>query len=494
MGAACILFAAFALHLNRRRAAVFCGITAIAGWLGTLQSLERAPLIGTVSGLVLLGTVVFIEPSKRLFGRLGILSIILLVVFLLQTLPSRITNNDVSTVTRLSQNLNNDPNTRVRFLFWGVGLELLRAHPVLGVGANNYLVKFGEGRAQFVARYPDSPLVSMNDSLLTLYAHNEYVQIAAELGIVGLILFLLFAVSLVVTFVRRLRHRTRALSVLGPAGALLAFAISSGASASSFRYVGGGLIFFFAAALLNRRVVPQPGSDEPVNNIQVPNATLKYLRVCLLLLMLFSVGLLTAQAVGITLHSWAESSADAAEAERYFRRSLKIYPANSSARFSYGMWLYGKGRSAEATQYLRSAVDRGFNSSICFTYLAGAQSTAGDVAAAEETLAQAVKIYPASMFLLVRHASALERTGHVAEAEAEFSRALTLDSRAARGWRQLIDNDIDAALQAAQQNNSIAMPSELSPESAVLAIMQENERRFPDHVNTGLRARMRLKL
>ncbi len=50
MGVACILFAAFALHLNRRRVAVLCGVTAVAGWLGTFQSLERAPLIGTVRG------------------------------------------------------------------------------------------------------------------------------------------------------------------------------------------------------------------------------------------------------------------------------------------------------------------------------------------------------------------------------------------------------------------------------------------------------------
>jgi hypothetical protein len=80
------------------------------------------------------------------------------------------------------------------------------------------------------------------------------------------------------------------------------------------------------------------------------------------------------------------------------------------------------------------------------------------------------------------------------EAQAEFSRTVSIDSRKALGWRELIDNDIDAALQAAQQNKNIAMPGELSPESAVLAIMQENEQRFPDHVNTGFRARMRSKL
>jgi predicted Zn-dependent protease len=158
------------------------------------------------------------------------------------------------------------------------------------------------------------------------------------------------------------------------------------------------------------------------------------------------------------------------------------------------MWLYRKGRSTEAVHYLQSAVDRGFNNSLCFAYLAGAQASAGDLVAAEQTLARAVRIYPVSVFLIVRHAAALERNGRMEEAQAEFSRAVSIDSRKALGWRELIDNDIDAALQAAQQNKNIAMPGELSPESAVLAIMQENEQRFPDHLNTGFRAGMLSKL
>ena len=90
--------------------------------------------------------------------------------------------------------------------------------------------------------------------------------------------------------------------------------------------------------------------------------------------------------------------------------------------------------------------------------------------------------------------AAREPTPSAQEAQAEFCRAVSIDSQKALGWRELIDNDIDAALQTAQQNNSIAMPGELSPEISVLAIMQENEHRFPDHVNTGFRARMRSNL
>lgn len=491
-GTACILFAAFALHLNRGRAALICGATAAAGWLATLQSLERAPLIGAVTGLLLLFAGTIIRPSKRVFGRLGALAAAFVLVFLLQTLPSPLTTQNVSTVTRLQQDLGSDPNTRVRFLFWRVGLEMVRSHPLVGVGANNYQINFAEGRAQFAARNPNSPLVAMNDHLLTLYAHNEYVQMAAELGLIGLILFALFSLALLTNFVRALKDRGQTLPVLGAGGAMLAFAISSGASASSFRSLGGGLIFFFAAALVVRGVNKVSRSTyeaKQVSRFSGRKLRLAALGVCALTGI--SVGVFAAQAAGSMLQSMAESSSDAATTEQYYRASLQAYPSNPAAYYGYGLWLFNKERWAESVPYLRKALERGFNSSICYAYLAGAQESAGNLDEAERTLANAVRVYPASVFLLVRHAVAQERKGRGADSEREFSRALSLDSRAARGWRKLIDNDIDAAYVAAKHDETIAAPAELAPEGAVFLVLKENEQRFPEAVHTGWRARVR---
>ncbi len=489
-GAACILFAAFALHLNRGRAAFICGATAVAGWLATLQSLERAPLTGASAGLLLLFTGAFIKPSKRLVWRLGSLTAAFALVLLLQALPSRLTNHDVPTVTRLQQDLSTDANTRVRFLFWGVGLELVRSHPLLGVGANNYQIKYAEGRSQFSARYPNSPLVAMNDHLLTLYAHNEYVQMAAELGIIGLILFVLFSLALVTNFVQALKDRGQILPILGAGGAMLAFAISSGASASSFRALGGGLVFFFSAAIVCRSVNKVNRSAYESKKVCFHTKTLRFIGLSFCAVMAISAGVFGAQAAGSMLQSVAERSADAATTEHYYRASLQVYPANTAAHFGYGLWLYSKGRPMESVPYLLHAVERGFNSSISYAYLAGAQESAGNLNEAERTLVTAVRVYPASVFLFVRHAAVLARNGRRADSEMIFSRALSLDPRAARGWQQLVENDIDAAYVAAKQDGNIAPPVELHPEAAVFQVLQENEQRFPgDH--TGWRARMR---
>ena len=172
---------------------------------------------------------------------------------------------------------------------------------------------------------------------------------------------------------------------------------------------------------------------------------------------------------------------------------MRAYPASAATHFGYGLWLYNQRRGAEGVSHLRVAVEGGFNTSICYAYLAAAEESAGDLIAAERTLSTAVQVYPLSVFLLVRHAAALARNGRESESKMVFTRALLLDPRAARGWQQLVDNDIDAAYAAAKQDGRIALPGELTPQAAVFEVLQENERRFPAAVNTGWRARMRSK-
>ncbi len=498
MAMAAILFAALSLHANRGRRALVFGATAMMGWLATLQSLERAPLIGATAGfcLLIVGAVIAKPAGRRPWGRLSLMVGALGLILFFQSMPLSNAQPDTaatSTVSRFTRNLSADVSTRARFLFWGVGLEMVRAHPLLGVGGNNYEAAYATARAQFSARHPNSSLVAQNEHLLTVYAHNEYVQLFAELGALGFLLFVLFSLLLVAALWRALKQRSQILPALGAGGAMLAFAVSSGASGSSFRYFGGGLVFFFAAAILTRT---GPGaqtssSDKPKNPVHLGGALQQVIPLSLCALMLLITCVLSAQGAGTVLHGLAQVSAEPAKAEGYYQSSLRVYPASPATHFGYGIWLYNNRRGAEAVPHLRYAVENGFNSSICYAYLAGAADSAGDLALAERTLATAVRVYPASVFLLVRHAAALARNGRGAESKEVFSRALLLDPRAARGWQQLIDNDIDAAYLAAKHDLNIALPGELYPEAAVFEVLQENEQRFPGSAHTGWRARMR---
>jgi len=468
------------------------------GWLATLQSLERAPFVGATAGFCLLiaGAAIAKPAGRRPWGRLGLMVGALGLILFLQSLPllnAQPNTAATSTVGRFTGDLSADVSTRARFLFWGVGLEMARAHPLLGVGGNNYEVAYPTARAQFSARHPNSSLVAMNEHLLTVYAHNEYVQLIAEFGAIGFLLFVLFSLSLVTALWRALKHKSQILPALGAGGAMLAFAVSSGASGSSFRYFGGGLVFFFAAAILTRIAAgTQPSSPgKPTKPVQLGSTLRRIMPLSLCVLMLLATCLLSVQGAGTLLHGLAQVSSKPAKAEGYYRSSLSVYPPSPATHFGYGTWLYNNRRGAEAVSHLAYAVENGFNSSICYAYLAGAADSAGDFALAERTLATAVRVYPASVFLLVRHAAALTRNGRVSESKDVFSRALLLDPRAARGWQQLIENDIDAAYLAAKQDLNIALPGELYPEAAVFEVLRENEQRFPGAAHTGWRARMR---
>ncbi|MBD0327165.1 MAG: O-antigen ligase family protein, partial [Pyrinomonadaceae bacterium] len=391
----------------------------------------------------------------------------------LQVLPSPLTQGRSSTVARLQATSLSEPNTQVRFLFWGIGLEMLRQHPLAGVGANNYDAAYPEARAQFSIRYASSPLVAMHEEMVVERAHNEYVQILAELGIVGFTLFLMFCVALTVAAWRALRYSRSALAP-GACCSLLAFALSSGASSASFRWMGGSLIFFFAAALVSRFGASQTQTKRQASKPVLIPARLATAFALAFALLMF--GGRAAQGVSTFMHGAAQRWASSREqAEQFFSGALRLNPFDAATHFDYGLWLYYEKRASEAVPHLRYAVERGINASVCYAYLAAAETASGDTAAAEQTLAHAVNVYPRSVFLRVRHSVALKAAGRNDAAEREYAVALSMDARTARGWLELINVGVDEAKATAGKDKSVAMPGELYPENCIFVVIDEFE-------------------
>jgi len=469
--------AALALCLRRRRASLLCGITAVLSWLTMLQATERAPFISACAGLLLLAIMMTALPKfrPRALSRVLVLIAALLAVTMLQTVPSPLANNKPSVIARLQTTTPADTNTRARFLFWGVGVEMVRAYPLTGVGANNYEVVFPEARAQIVARYPHSRIVEMNEGFLTIRAHNEYVQIAAELGVIGLMLFVAFSAALVWLAARALL-RAHSPLVPGAIASLLTFALSSGASSISFRWMGSGLLFFLAAAIVARF-----GANAALRGAE-PAMTLAPVLMRRATVPAFVLALvmfcgMSAQGLNVMLHGAAQSTARLDRTDYLYRAALRWNPYDAATHFNYGLWLYTNGRAEAAVPHIRYATARGFNASMCYEYQVAAEMEAGQSAAAERTLAHAVAVYPRSVFLRTRYAVALAENGKTREAEREYNAALAIDSRAARGWRQLIRFGVDAAVLAARNDSGIALPGELQPEDCVFAVLAENKRR-----------------
>jgi predicted Zn-dependent protease len=242
--------------------------------------------------------------------------------------------------------------------------------------------------------------------------------------------------------------------------------------------------------LVQFRITPtSPLTDEPKTRAYPARQFRQALAFALLGVTLLGSVVLSAQAAGTALHGLAQG-AGSTQAESYYLASLRVYPSSPATHFGYGIWLSTQHRDGEALAHFNYAVANGFNSSICYAYLAHAAEVSGDLASAERSLATAVSVYPRSVFLLVSYSSVLTRAGHPDTSQSVFARAISLDARAARGWQLLIDHDIDAAFAAARQDKNIAMPGELTPQTAVFEVLRENERRFPEATSTGWRARM----
>src|SRR5207237_4979463 len=87
---------------------------------------------------------------------------------------------------------------------WLAGLNMVSAHPFLGVGLGNFNVRF----AEFTA----SPTFLISQG----HAHNYYIQVAAEAGLIGLAAYLLLLGAIVLAGARALRA-TAGRDALAPA-------------------------------------------------------------------------------------------------------------------------------------------------------------------------------------------------------------------------------------------------------------------------------------
>lgn len=127
---------------------------------------------------------------------------------------------------------------------WYIGLQMLKDHPIVGIGLGNYKIKFLEYRGEFLKTETGKNYGGFIPR--GAQAHNEYVQFTAELGIVGLITILAAIIILLINIFGRIgfsdKGSTRILG-LALVGGVIGYLVHSGVSfpahlpASSFAFV-----------------------------------------------------------------------------------------------------------------------------------------------------------------------------------------------------------------------------------------------------------------
>ena len=466
-----------AIYSRKRSNYILGTIVAATGWLAVMLSLSKGALLAGCIGFAttIVGSIAF---SIRRFrprllassGMLLILTIGVQVAFpMVFSIPS--TADYISGKTGATRE-----SSLSRVFVWLVGLKMVEEHLLTGVGADNFGERFNESRASYRMAHPNEPGVEFVSDGLVKRAHNEPLQVIAELGIIGIgLLGAAFFVFLAWVFRTLARTRLRASPMFWAAfGGMAAFGASSLVSSFSLRLVQNGIVFFLVFAVAVNEIMKAEGKaaieNTPFKLAKMATPVFAAISV-LLVLMLATYGL---KAAAEYMVFKADSETDSAAAAALYKSALRLDPDYASA------YLRNSGRSYDRHEYrvaaseLRKAIDRGMGVVITYSALASCYIKDGDMVAADRTFIEALEIFPRSVFLRVRYAIFLDDMSRIVDADQHFAIAYGVDSSQAKGWSNIIKNGSVAAYYAAKSDPAIASPVQLLPQAAVYEYLDEN--------------------
>jgi O-antigen ligase len=485
------LFFSFVLRLKGKYLILAISVTA-AAWLAILFTTSRTGLLASLAGLFVFVSLrvftreTFAEKKRLLFGTAGIVLLAVAVQFpIFNSIKDKATTFS-RFASQLDKSADNSVSQNIRLLFYRVGLEMFSQNALLGVGADNFGLEFNQYRESFSANPANKAHAVQQDWLLPERAHNEYLQILTELGIVGGIFFSCFIFGIFkLAFGEIKKLKTDRYSILthSAVAGIAAFLVSSFFSSFSFRLMQNGLVFFFLLAILLRKHFQKKAlkkvAEKSVQLYLPRQANLAFASIALTLSLSLTIFSALKAASQFYVYQ-GERQMDFETAQIYFENAVMLDPANASANFSYGLRLLNENRFQESAAQLREAVDKGINTTVSYSYLISAQTLSNDLEQAEKTSAKAVSIFPYSIFMRVRYASLLEKLHLKDESVKQYESARQLDKNQAETWRLLINNGAFATSQRAKTDKEILNLMELHPAPALYAILTEREILYPE--------------
>ncbi len=465
------------VSMYARRKAVRAAVTvaSVIGWLGVMLSLSRGAFIAGVFGFaVMFGAIILIGPPafrKR--------TVIAAAIWVVMTVSVQFGFSFLSPIPSTADYISGSAgqgreSSLARVFIWKVGGQMARDHMFLGVGADNFGVAFNQSRASYRVNRPDDPPDERVADKTIERSHNEYLQILAELGIIGLLIFAAAFVVIGIWVVSAYRQRSVPFSplLLGSLSGMAAFIVSSGISSFSFRLAQNGMVFFavFAIAAVelgktsrNRNVSVRPaGAGRSVLLFGIISAYL-----------LFAASTFALKGLAEYYVLAANRETDTEKAISLYRKAYRSDPDYSATYLFSSARRYADKDMAAAAADIRFAVDRGFGVVLTYCVLADSYQRANDPVSAERALTEALSIFPRSPLLRVKYAIFLADAGRINESTVQFAVARNIDIKQANGWEYLLKKGSVAAFLAARNDPSIALPAELVPDAAVRHYVDE---------------------
>lgn len=431
----------------------------VLAWLTVMLSLSRGSFIAGVVGMAVfcVGALVF-EPTgkRRILAAVAAIWLVFTIGFqVLFVVTSEVpATADYITGTQDPEFTSNE----FRKVIWKIGAHMAKERWFLGYGADNFGRAFNDGRMNFRRDNPQDTSTEFGEDYLVERAHNEPIQIASELGIVGITLILVSFGIAAIAIVRNVRGPNSIImwAVLGGA---LAFGFSSMVSSFSFRSAqnGMGLFLILSAAIgiTDRSLVREMSGR---------------LRKIVLLLMFVGIAACIAYA-GIKIAaeayvSRAESTVDNDASLADYATAMWLDPEYAGAYNSAAARYASMNEYLKAAEMTRKGIVTGIGMSLTYSQLATQYKTAGAIDEAVEAYREGTRVYPRSVYMRIEAAEFMRSVGLEDEARAQTEAAYAVNAKQAEGWVRLIRYRGNKAFHMSKEDGMSTPPGELVPQNA----------------------------
>lgn len=461
-----------AFYTKSFRKSLLFTVGGIFAWLTILFSLSKGAFLAGIAAFAFLFLATFFF-SQRSFRRR---SMLLGAVWLLITICTQInfsTNSNVpSTANYLSGSVEKGRETSVMRIFtWKAAGQMISDNWLLGVGADNFGIRVNQSVGDYFEKHPQDETQYSAEHFMIERSHNEFLQIFAELGIIGFLIFaaifISFAGWIIKSFI--LNHFRFSPVIWGGLAGMAAFLASSMISSFSFRAAQNGIVFFLVLAIVSLELLRISKKSKKLfhektrrlSHFNKPLLAFALTAVCL------SVIFFSTQAASQYAVFFAEKAGKSTLAEKYLETAIMLDSDNASAYFIKGFQSCEQNQGAQGAAFLQKAIEKGIGLSFVYSKLADCQANSGDSIAAEKTLAEAVRVHPYSVFAKIRYALVLEQNGNIAESNKYLESARNLDKKQAKGWLTIIKKGGLEAFNQALTDTETAGPADLLPANAV---------------------------
>lgn len=177
-------------------------------WVTPLLTILGASSRGSQLALAIQLCIIY---RKSVFKLKSLLGVIFLVSILYNIIPEEQMN-------RLESS-GDDKSSIQRLLYWEHGLEMIKTHPFLGVGYFNFPQYFGY-------HYPEDVLYGVAQ-----LPHNIFIQVGTDVGVLGLLLFLLllsapFILALKVNRLNTINNNFMVVVIVGTAYGIFGYIVA----------------------------------------------------------------------------------------------------------------------------------------------------------------------------------------------------------------------------------------------------------------------------